>query len=247
MAGDNANFMDLLKKSIQICMPDLRHYYRMTKKAKVVAVYPSNGTYYADVQPLRNDESPDPKEPVVPNVPIPVLWGGSDRGVVCPPSVGVLCDLSYYDGDPNYPFISNIRWGMGMNAPCAELNEFVIQLENGVEFRIDKGKNIVTLSPADWKVEVGGNASIKAGGNATLEAGGNATVQAAGTLTLQAPQIVKKGNETGMGADGGTGSVTENANRTQTGSLTINGPVRINGSLAVSGGIDGKVNGCSGC
>lgn len=41
-----------------------------------MAVYACNGEYFADVQPLRNDESPDPKEPVVPRVALPVLWGG---------------------------------------------------------------------------------------------------------------------------------------------------------------------------
>lgn len=85
------------------------------------------------------------------------------------------------------------------------------------------------------------------GGNVEIKAGGNATVQAAGTLTIQAPQIVKKGNESGFGADGGTGTVTENVNRTTTGSLTVNGPLTVNGGLTVSGGISGRVNSCKGC
>ena len=72
-------------------------------------------------------------------------------------------------------------------------------------------------------------------GSAEIKAGGNATVEAAGTLTILAPQIVKKGNESGFGADGGTGEVTENVNRTTTGSLTVNGPLTVNGDLSVSG------------
>lgn len=120
-----------MRRIIELAMPDLRHYYRMTKKAKVVGVYASDGQYFADVQPLRNDETVDENEPVVPRVALPVLWGGPDRGIVCPPTKGTLCDLSYYDGDPNYPYISNIRWGMGQNAPKADITEFVIQLENG--------------------------------------------------------------------------------------------------------------------
>lgn len=89
--------------------------------------------------------------------------GRPDRGVVCPPVSGVLCDLAYYDGDPNYPYISNIRWGGGMNAPHAELNEFVIQLENGVEIRIDKEKRIVTLTPQNVATEAGKGWTVKAG------------------------------------------------------------------------------------
>lgn len=126
-----------------------------------------------------------------------------------------------------------------MNAPKAELHEFVIQLEPGVEMRIDKAKQLVALTPSNWKVNVGGNAEITAGGNAAITASGN--------ITLTAPSIFQNGNVTTSGKDGGAGQVTEKANRTQTGSLTINGPVTINGPLAVSGGIDGKVNGCSGC
>lgn len=242
-----------IRRLVELAMPNLRHYYRMTKKAKVVAVYASNGEYFCDVQPLRNDETPDPAEPVVPRVALPVLWGGPDRGVVCPPVAGVLCDLSYYDGDPNYPFISNIRWGGGMNAPKAELNEFVIQLENGVEIRIDKEKQVVTLTPENVKTEAGKNWTIKAGDNAVVQAGKDATIEAGGTLTLRAPEIVKEGNETARGTGGGLGTVHERDHREHEGSYSLRGPatiagaVVIDGPLTVTGGISGKVNGCSGC
>ena len=88
------DLVGLIRKLVELAMPDLRHYYRLPRKARVVAVYASDGEYFCDVQPLRNDESPDPKEPVVPRVALPVLWGGPDRGVVCPPVSGVLCDLA---------------------------------------------------------------------------------------------------------------------------------------------------------
>lgn len=230
------DLLDLLKKALELAMPDLRHYYRVTRKARVVSTYASDGQYFCDVQPLRNDETDDPAEPVVPKVELPVLWGGPKRGVVCPPCVGVLCDLSYYDGDPNYPRISNIRWH-GQEAPVAALNEFVVQLEPGVEIRIDKEKQLVQLTPSNWKVDVGGNAEITAGGH----------------VTFTAPTIYQNGNVVAGGAGGGTGTVTEKAHRTQTGSLTLNGPLTVNGGVSISGalsvssGIDGKVNGCSGC
>ncbi len=212
------NFLKMIKRAVELCRPDLRSYYRVTRKAKVVTAYASDGQYFADVQPLRNDESLDPKEPVIPHVEIPILWGGPNRGVVCPPQEGTLCDLSYYDGDPNYPRISNFRW-QGNGAPACGLTELIIQQEPGTSIKIDKGHNVITLSPADWTVRVGGDASITA----------------AGTLTLDAPQIIKKGNETCTGADGGTGKTTENAHRTTNGSITINGPLTVNGDMSVSG------------
>ena len=213
-----SNMLKMIKRAVELCRPDLRSYYRVTRKAKVVTAYASAGQYFADVQPLRNDETPDPKEPVIPHVEIPILRGAPNRGVDCPPQAGTLCDLSYYDGDPNYPRISNFRW-QGNGAPNCGLTELIIQQEPGTSIHIDESHTIITLSPANWTVQVGGDASITA----------------AGTLTLDAPQIVKKGNETCTGADGGTGKTTENAHRTTNGSITINGPLTVNGDMSVSG------------
>ena len=165
------SLLSLLKRALELAMPDLRAYYRMTRKAKIVASYASDGRYFADVQPLRNDESPDPAEPVIPQVEIPIMWGG-------PPAAGTLCDLSYYDGDPNYPRISNFRW-QGNTAPECGLDELIIQQTPGVSLKIEKDGSFLTISPKNWTVEIGGNAVIKTGGNATVEA--------AGTLTLRQP------------------------------------------------------------
>ena len=224
----------MIRKLVELAMPNLRHYYRITRKARIVAVYACNGEYFADVQPLRNDESPDPKEPVVPRVALPVLWGGPDRGVVCPPVSGVLCDLAYYDGDPNYPYISNIRWGGGMNAPHAELNEFVIQLENGVEIRIDKEKRIVTLTPQNVATEAGKGWTVKAGEQAVVEAP-TVLIKGMQSVTLEAPVICQCGNVTTSGEEGTSGMVTETATRVQYGDLTVNGNLTINGNTITNG------------
>lgn len=209
------SLMSLLSRIMELGMPDLRNYYRMTRKAKVVASYPADGQYFVDVQPLRNDESPDESEPVVPHVAVPVIWGGPNRGVICPPAIGTLCDLSYYDGDPNYPFISNIRWGLGQSTPNAELNEFVIQLEPGVEIRIDREKKIITLTPQDVSTEAGQSWTVKAGSVAKIEA----------------PQIILQGNVTTSGQGGGMAAVEETGNRTQNGNLVINGDLVCSGNI----------------
>lgn len=210
------DFVDLIRRIVELAQPDLRSFYRMTRKAKIVGVYASDGQYYADVQPLRNDESVDDSEPVVPRVALPVLWGGPDRGVVCPPTAGTLCDLSFYDGDPNYPFISNIRYGLGRNAPKAELNEFVIQLEPGVEIRIDREKHLVTLTPETIRAEAGKNWTIKAGKDASIEAQSVARVKA--------PQIELCGHVTCKSFDGKGKGFAE-----------FEGDIRINGNQEVTG------------
>lgn len=130
-----ADLKKLLKRVFELIMPDLRHYYRMPRKGRIVKSYASDGQYWADVQPLRNDDSDDANEPLISRVEIPIMWGGPERGIVCPPLPGTLCDITYYDGDPNYPRISNFRWAKN-KAPACELGAFVIQQAPGVFFRI---------------------------------------------------------------------------------------------------------------
>ena len=149
MPGSSVDrLIEVFRNAIELVVPDLRKHHRMVRKAEVVTTYASDGSYWADVQPLLNDETPDPDEGVVGKVEIPVLWGGPERGVVCPPAVGTLCDLSYYNGDQNYPRISNFRWKR-QKAPACEVGAFIIQLEPGVSIEIEADKRIVTLTSAD--------------------------------------------------------------------------------------------------
>ncbi|MFV0423750.1 baseplate assembly protein [Oleidesulfovibrio sp.] len=247
---DKSDVLDLLRQAIEFAMPDLRHYLRPVKKGKVVAVYASDGNYFCDVQPLRNDEAVDEKEPVISKVEIPVLWGGPDRGVVCPPVVGVHCDITYYDGDPNYPRISNFRWH-GMNAPKADLNEFIIQLEPGVSIHIDKEKQVVTLTPENVNTEAGKNWTVKAGDNAQIEAGKDATVNAKGgevrilaatLITLAAPLInilgrliCKSFTGSGKGYAEFEGDVVIRGNEEVKGNTATSGNATVGGSSTVAG------------
>ncbi|MDH3975536.1 MAG: baseplate assembly protein [Deltaproteobacteria bacterium] len=144
----------LLKRVVELAMPDLRSYYRVVKKARVEKTYASDGQYYADVQPLRNDNSVDEKEPVIKMVEIPVIWGGPDRGVICPPAAGVYCDLEYYDGDPNYPRISNFRW-LNQGAPACGIGEFIIQQGAGVFVKIDAAANVTVKTTGDITLDRG--------------------------------------------------------------------------------------------
>lgn len=231
------DIVGVIRKLVELAMPNLRHYYRMTRKARVAAVYESSGEYFCDVQPLRNDESVDALEPVVPRVSLPVLWGGPDRGIVCPPVAGTLCDLSYYDGDPNYPYISNIRWGGGMNAPKAALNELVIQLEDGVEIRIDKEKRIVTLTPQDVQTKAGKGWTVKTGDNATIRAGKETLLQAGSIASIVAPRINLQGHVvctsfdgTGKGQAEFEGDMVIRGNQTVTGDTTTGGNAHVSGN-----------------
>lgn len=158
----------LMKRVVELVMPDLRSYYRVVRKAEVVKTYASNGRYYADVQPLRNDDSKDSSEPVIPKVEVPVIWAGKKRGVICPPVVGAHCDLSYYDGDPDYPRISNFRWH-GMKAPVVEVDGFIIQQEPGTYIKIDAQNNIDMVTSANITLNAKKNIDIVAVENIALK------------------------------------------------------------------------------
>lgn len=136
---------ELLRRAVEIAQPNPRKYLRLPRKGVIVTAYKSDGTYFADVQPLTNDGSVDADEPMYPKLDLPVIWGGPSRGVVCPPKTGTPCVIGYYDGDPNFPFIQDIRWAA---SPEAELEEFVIQLDKQTHLKFDKQGNICLTAAA---------------------------------------------------------------------------------------------------
>ncbi len=181
----NADLKALLKRVVELVTPNLRHYYRVVRKARVVKSYACDGSYWADVQPLRNDESVDEAEPVIRRVEIPVIWAGAGRGMVCPPAAGSFCDLEYYDGDPDYPRISNFRWH-GNGAPVCEEGALIIQQAGGVSIKIDASSNMLLTTTAGRQVSVGADYAGQIGGAWSVDAAGTATLKAA-AIVLDAP------------------------------------------------------------
>lgn len=246
MAGSDLkiDLRALLKRAVELVMPNLRSYYRVTRKAKIEKTYLSDGHYWADVQPCRNDDSVDYNEPVIPKVEIPVIWAGPKRGIVCPPVKGTYCDLSYYDGDPNYPRISNFRWH-DMEAPEVEIGGLIIQRQPGTAIKIDCQNNIIEITPANQQLDIGqgktekigGNASAEIGGNKTENVGGTWTVRVAGPVSISAPQISLAGNlsVTGIAGGGGGGQSQFNGQMQLTGNLEIGGNVNIGGNIIIGG------------
>ncbi|WP_321495637.1 hypothetical protein [uncultured Desulfobacter sp.] len=246
----NSELKALIKRVVELAMPNMRGYYRVVRKAKVVKTYASDGKYYADVQPLRNDNNVDDSEPVVPKVEIPIIWAGPKRGIICPPADGVHCDLEYYDGDPNYPRISNFRWH-GMAAPEVEIGGLIIQQEPGTHIKIDSEHNIIHVTPGGMTNEtgenkdetIGGDWTVAVAGNCKIDVTGKADIKAASQASVASPTIAIAGNMTATGYDGGIGTAVEMSNKTHTGSLTLIGPLNVTGDIYASGMImDGGGN-----
>lgn len=219
----------LLKRAIELAMPDFRAYCRMPVKGVVVKTYDAaDGRYWADVQPCRNDESIDDREPVIPRVEIPIFWGGPQRGLVCPPLVGTRCVVNFFGGDPNYPFIAHFRWH-GNGAPDCEVGGIIIQRAPGTHIKVDAENNIIHITPADALADIGGDKQESVGGSWTI--------QVAGEATIQAPTINLRGNLSAVGSEGGVGQETKSADTTHTGSYQLTGPMTITGNLVVAGTI----------
>jgi uncharacterized protein involved in type VI secretion and phage assembly len=112
---------------------------------------------------------------VIPKVEIPILWAGDKRGVVCPPTPGMLCDIEYYDGDPDYPRISNFRWPRG-KAPSCELDAFIIQQRMVSTSRSPPESDIFTVTAQSIKHTAGVNFEVDASSDVKITAGGKATI-----------------------------------------------------------------------
>lgn len=226
MPGSNSDTLRLLKRVVELAMPNLRRYYRIVRKARIVASYDSDGKYWADVQPLRNDDTADPKEPIIAKVEIPILWAGPNRGVVCPPLKGTLCDLEYYDGDPNFPRISNFRWQEN-GAPACEVGAFIIQHSDGTYIKIDADKNLIEVTPTNRIAEIGGDKTETIGG----------------VWTIKAPLIIQEGNSQATGPGGTIGTTTVKAHTTQEGSMTMVGHIQcLTLSVAENASVGGNLD-----
>jgi Uncharacterized protein conserved in bacteria len=145
---DGRALKKLLKQAIEAVGPDLRGCMALPRKARVTAVKPAGGTYVCSVQPVLNDGRADPNAPVIPDVEIPCVWAGPNRGLICPPAEGELCDLGFYDGDPDSPFIMSFR---PSSAPEAELDELMLQHSPGVRIGFKADGTVIIEAP---KVEV---------------------------------------------------------------------------------------------
>jgi hypothetical protein len=160
----------LLKQVVELLMPDFDHYRKPLRKGQVIETYASDGRYICDIKILLNNNQPDEDEPIIKGVELPVIWGGAERGIVCPPAPGTYCDIEYYHGDPDYPRISNIRWHEN-GAPAVGVDELIIQQKSGVYIHIKEDSTIEIKTPSD-RIEIAdGKTTIKAGKGVDVDGG----------------------------------------------------------------------------
>ena len=143
------------------------------RKAKVIKTYDAEDTYLCDVEVLNNDESVDESYPIISKVRIPQIVAGENRGIIAPPAIDSLCDISFYNGDINYPVVSNFR--VTTSFAKAKMDELNIANSNDTYIKMDKEgmltikSKTVAVECSDATVEAKNTVAVKCS-EATVEA-----------------------------------------------------------------------------
>jgi hypothetical protein len=155
--------------------------------ARVVKVYGDTGAieelrqrYCIDVQVLLQDGSDDTSWPVIPEVPLPIIWGGSNTGIFCAPAVGAVVRVGFEYGDINRPYVESIS-GLRGSAPSRPDGGLLIR-QGDNEIRIAGDGSITIKGP---KVSVGPGAMHAAVLGDKIKDAVNAFIDAAPSASLQ--------------------------------------------------------------
>ena len=135
-------------------------------KAKVEAVHLD--TYSLDVKPVRNDGSEwkhtdkDGTEHLVQtikSVPMDTVSGSGPRGVYGLPVVGSIVRVSFYGGDPLFPFVDAV---LNDKAPMTEAGELSLYRDADHHVRLKPDGTLAVTAPGDVMVDTGGICVITA-------------------------------------------------------------------------------------
>jgi len=200
----NQALKDSVKEILRSIFPEFRRQLYFPIKGRVNKVYTAAGQYHCDVAPLRNNEetwttlTPDGSEKaaqVIKEVAIDSITNGPSRGIFALPAVGSIVRISFYDGDPNYPFVDAVLSG---ESPALEEGEVAIYQSAGHHVRLKPDGTLAVTAPGNVDVEAGGKAVVNATGDVTVNTQGNiegnckdmtlscenATISASGSVSL---------------------------------------------------------------
>jgi len=127
------------KRLIEALRPDLDHYRKLPRQARVTGVGTEAGAKVVDLTILLNDGSVDGTEPALRRVPLDTC------GLV--PRVGAVVTVSYDRGDPGAPVVTGIR-----DLGRANLQEFSFEIGEDRLFALDpEGKALAHITEWEWE------------------------------------------------------------------------------------------------
>ncbi len=210
---------ELLSKIVRAMFPELNNGYQFPIRAKVVKVHEGGGNvsdfdkrYSVDVQPLAKDGTEDKTKPVIPDVAIPVVWAGPDRGLFCLPKVGAIVRVGFYYWDAALPYVDAVL-GDGFTVPAHPVDSLILQQSNGVKVVIEPSGKVLIKSEDSSITLTGNKVSVETPRiNMTAQAisinGGAMSVDGEGNVQLcgGGPRIARVGDA--IECPHGTGRIT---------------------------------------
>ncbi|WP_298563429.1 hypothetical protein [uncultured Phascolarctobacterium sp.] len=214
--ADSKQLKDLMRKIVRSMFPEMSGY-QYPIKARVVKLHTAGGRvteynkrYSVDVQPLKQDGSVDATKPVIPDVPIDIIWAGNKRGIFCLPKCGTVVRIGFYHWDAAMPFVSAVL-GDGYNVPEHPADSLVIQQADGTavviepdgKIKIETGSSKLVIDKSALSITAktitvnGGAISVDTGGNIAIADGG--------------PAIARVGDSVQCSC--GTGTITSGSSR----------------------------------
>lgn len=144
-----------LSRLVRRAMPELEQRVAGPRRARVTKASAAGGTvdefhgqYSVTVQPILANGEDDPDHPEIPDLALPVIWGGANgRGVYARPAAGALVRIGYYEGDPSQPYVDAVL-GEGFTVPASAVDELVIAQSDTVRLRIQSGGRIAIETTA---------------------------------------------------------------------------------------------------
>lgn len=139
-----------LERQVKTAFPELAGGYHLPRFACVVAISdsaaagdinnPYRPRYAVDVQLLDENGQPDTAVPVYHAIPLPVMFGGAEQGLLQYPLEGAMVEIGFAYGRADKPFIRTIL-GSGFTLPAIEPGEQLQQQRAEVFQRTDNAGN----------------------------------------------------------------------------------------------------------
>ena len=216
---DPGKLKELLTKVVRSMFPEMAGY-QFPIRARVVKLHEEGGKvtdydkrYSVDVQPLGKDGSDDVSKPVIPDVPVPVVWAGGNRGIYCLPKIGAIVRVAFYYWDAAMPYVDAVLPD-GYTVPEHAADSLTLQQDQGTRILIEaSGEMTIETGSSHLKLTKNGLVTLTAdtvdinGGAVVADISGNVSLAGGGQAIARVGDAVQCPNGLGK-IIGGSGKAT---------------------------------------
>ncbi len=194
---------------------------REVVRVGIVAGYDPN-TYSATVTLL-------PDQITTGWLPIASPWIGNQWGLFCPPNVGDMVSVAFFEGHLEAGFVELRFWNAVDQALAPPSGEFWIVHKSGSLLKFTNDGKVALTSNSDLNVTVGGKLNANVTGDLNATVSGNAAANATGNVS------VTSSGSSSVTVTSGSGGINLNGVTIDT-SGNVNSPATITAATDVVGG-----------